>query len=270
MTDAGRDYILGKLDRLSGPRKQRLRYGKWVAAEGQIYEEWDEAHHLVDRFKIPRSWPRFWSIDFGYRNPFVCQRWAQDPDGRLYLYAETYMTGRLVEDHARNILREVTRMTGDPEPGDAEDPLKAVQAGRRVWREPMPDAVICDHDAEGRATWEKHSGLTTVAANKDVLTGIELVQARIRRDATGKAGLFILRDSVTERDQKLIDAAKPASTAEEVPGYVWKRKPSTVLAGERPEPEEPVKVDDHGCDGKRYLVAHIDGGAQVEFRALTW
>lgn len=270
MTEAGKAYILGKLDRLSGPRKQRLRYGKWVAAEGQIYDNWDDAVHLVDRFKVPKNWPRFWVVDFGYRNPFVLQRWAQDPDGRLWLYAETYMTGRLVEDHARNVLREVTKPTEKWNPGDSEDPLRELQDGRRVWREPQPQAVICDHDAEGRATLEKHLGLPTVPANKDVLTGIEAVQARLRKDDTGRPGLYIMRDSVTQRDQSLVDAAKPTCTAEEIPGYVWKRKSSTVLAMEKPEPEEPVKVDDHGCDAKRYLVVHIDGGTEIQLRTLTW
>ena len=33
------------------------------------------------------------------------QWWAQDHDGRLYLYKEIYMTGRLVEDHAQTILK---------------------------------------------------------------------------------------------------------------------------------------------------------------------
>jgi predicted transcriptional regulator len=40
-------------------------------------------------------------VDFGYTNPFVMQWWAEDPDGRLYLYREIYRTRRLVEDHAK-------------------------------------------------------------------------------------------------------------------------------------------------------------------------
>lgn len=281
MTKAGRDYIVGKLERLSGPRLQRMRYGKWVAAEGQIYEEWDDAVHLVvrkdvapgykgkrDRYGIPMEWPRYWAIDFGYTNPFVCQRWAEDPDGRLWMYAETYHTQRLVEDHARAILREVTKTTRVNTDEENLDPVKALAAGARAWREPIPQAVICDHDAEGRATWEKHSGLATTAAMKDKEPGIQAVQARLRVAGDGKPRLFMLRDARTERDQGLVDAAKPTCTVEEWAGYVRRKPPqSGQLAGV--PLEEPLDVDNHGMDASRYLVVHRDGGAGYELRVLT-
>lgn len=47
MTPDGHAYIGGKLDRLTGVRYQRLRLGKWAAAEGQVYEAWDASVHLV-------------------------------------------------------------------------------------------------------------------------------------------------------------------------------------------------------------------------------
>ena len=39
-TDEGTNYLT-RLDRLTGARKQRLRYGKWVQPEGTIYEAYD-------------------------------------------------------------------------------------------------------------------------------------------------------------------------------------------------------------------------------------
>jgi phage terminase large subunit len=101
-TARGAQYI-AKLDALTGPRKDRLRFGRWVQAEGAVYEGWDRRLHVIDRFAIPADWPRYWSVDFGYTNPFVCQWWAQDPDGRLYRYRELYCSQRLVEDHARRM-----------------------------------------------------------------------------------------------------------------------------------------------------------------------
>lgn len=268
MTEAGRAYIEGKLDKLSGPRKQRLRYGKWTAAEGQIYEEWDDAVHHVARFTPPRDWPRYWVIDFGFANPFVLQRWAEDPDGRLWLYAETYRTGALVEDHAAAVLREVTRAVGDPV--RTETPGEALAAGRRAWKEPPPQVVICDHDAEGRATFERHTGLVTTAADKTVTEGIQGVSARLRRnDVTRRPGLYIMRDARTHPpDAKLVDLVKPTCTAEEFPGYVWAPKPRATVS-EKPEPEEPLKVDDHGCDCVRYLVRWKDAGATYKLRTLS-
>jgi hypothetical protein len=45
-TDIGSVYI-EKLDALTGARKPRLRFGKWVQAEGVVYEGWDRAIHLI-------------------------------------------------------------------------------------------------------------------------------------------------------------------------------------------------------------------------------
>ncbi len=92
-TPAGRTYI-SKLDALTGPRKQRLRFGRWVQAEGVVYDGWDAALHAIAPLDVPAAWTRYWSVDFGYTNPFVCQWWAKDPDGRLYLYREYYRAAR--------------------------------------------------------------------------------------------------------------------------------------------------------------------------------
>src|SRR5438105_8088340 len=94
---------LARLDRLTGARLWRLRHGRWVSAEGVVYEGWDPAVHLAQPRTIPPDWPRYWSTDFGYSNPFVWQCWAKDPDGRLWMVREIYRTGTLVEDLARQI-----------------------------------------------------------------------------------------------------------------------------------------------------------------------
>jgi phage terminase large subunit len=261
LTPRGADY-LAKLDALTGVRRLRLRDGKWAAAEGVIYEDYDPAVHLVDQFPIPDTWARYWSVDFGYTNPFVLQCWAEDPDGRLWLYREIYMTRRLVEDHARDILRVVTEPVPGVEPveGDEQDVQRAVKEGRRRWTEPRPAAVICDHDAEDRATLERHLGMSTVAAKKTVSDGIQAFQARLRTAGDGKPRLIFLRDAVVERDPGLEAAKKPCSTVEEIVGYVW-----DTGAGKAPK-EQPLKQDDHGMDGGRYLVAHRDLAARTRVR----
>lgn len=215
---------LAKLDALTGVRKQRLRYGIWAAAEGLVYEAWDPAVHLIDRFDIPPEWRRFRAIDFGYTNPFSCQWWAIDPDDRLYLYREVYRTQRLVEDHAAQILR--------------------LSAGESC------EATVADHDAEDRATLHRH-GIDTVAAYKAVQEGVQAVQERLRPDGTGRPRLFILRDSLVERDPHL--DSRPASVVEELPAYVWAK------AAHGGAKEVPVKKDDHGADCLRYAVAWADG-----------
>ena len=219
---------LAKLDSLTGVRYRRLRLGQWAAAEGAVYEEsWDRAIHVINRRPIPPEWPRYWAIDFGYTNPFVWAAWAEDPDGRLYRYREIYRTKTLVEDHARKIL-EVTK------------------------DEPKPRAIICDHDAEGRATLERHLDMRTTAAYKAVSPGIQAVEARLRKAGDGRPRIFYLRDSLVQADPELVDAHRPTCTEEEFESYVWDQ------SNGRHRGEEPVKEHDHGCDMTRYLVAHVD------------
>ncbi len=131
-------------------------------------DDYDPALHLLQKPKDPpKEWPRYWVVDFGYTNPFVCQWWVEDPDGRLLMYRELYHTKRTVDEHAKRMLRAVTKLDG-------------------TWKEPRPRAIICDHDAEGRAVLERELGMGTTAAHKAVTEGIQAVQARMRKAGDGR------------------------------------------------------------------------------------
>ena len=232
-TDAGRDYILGKLERLTGVRRLRLLDGKWAAAEGVIYESWSDTENVVEPFAPPPDWPRYWGVDFGFVNPFSWGDFALDPDGRLFLVREIYFTGRLVEDHARQILSIVA------------------PSGR--WVTPKPRAIVCDHDAEDRATLQRHLGRHTVAAHKSVSDGIQAVQARVRPAGDGRRRLFVMRDGLVERDPTLVDAKKPTCSLDEMTAYIWAPSPDG-----KPQKDVPLKEKDHAMDVIRYVVAAVD------------
>lgn len=214
---------LGILDQLTGARLQRLRFGRWVQAEGVVYDGWDAEKHVIDRRPIPKSWTRYWVVDFGYTNPFCWQAWAEDEDGRLYRYKEIYKTQRTVRDHSRVI--------------------------RKAWEgEPDPVAVICDHDAEDRATLEQELDIGTLPAIKEVSPGIQRVANRLLVAGDGRPRLFFMRDSLVEPpDELLVEAKKPTCTEQEFDGYVWDAKK-----------DQPVKKDDHGLDCVRYLCSYVD------------
>jgi len=248
ITAVGEAY-LGKLDALTGVRYLRLRKGQWAAAEGLIYEDYQPAVHLIDTptFSdstrlcargLPWTWDRWWAIDFGFTNPMVIQRWAEDDDGRLYLYAEQYMTRRLVEEHVADLKAQVYDQHGN-------------------WLEPPPRTILADHDAEDRATFYRHFGRGTTAANKKVKAGIDAVQSRFKIRSDGKPRIYFIRDALYRQDPELADAKKPTSTIEELPGYVW-----------LPTKEAPLKEADHGMDGMRYVVAQRDMGARPNIRVL--
>jgi phage terminase large subunit len=235
-TADGKDY-LATLDDLTGHRRNRLRFGLWTQAEGMVYESWDRDLHTCDRFAVPYEWPRYWTVDFGFTNPLVIQWWALAPDGTLYRYRELYRTQLLVEDAARIAL--AYSGAKDHKWGD---------------REPKPRRVICDHDAEGRETLERHLRMPTWKARKEKSPGIQAVQSRLLKDLeTGRPKVMFMRDcQVPPADKNLKLQHKPACTEEEFEGYVWDLDDSRKLG------EEPVKKDDHGLDATRYMVAELD------------
>lgn len=173
---------------------------------------------------IQKDWPRWWVVDFGYTNPFCWQCWAVDPDGRAYLIAEIYYTKRLVEDHCETI-RGWMKKTG----------------------EGWPVAIITDHDAEDRATMERHLGISTQPAIKNIKSGNEVVAERLRPAGDGRARMFFLRDSLIERDADLMDAKQPTCTVEEFESYVWDEKKDL-----------PVDAWNHGMDCNRYLATYLE------------
>lgn len=236
LTEQGK-RTMAILDALSGVRKLRLRKGFWAAAEGVVYEDFDAAENLEENsFAIRSHWRRIRVIDFGYTNPFVCQWWAIDEDGRMYLYREIYRTRRLVEDHAKDIIR--------------------LSEGETI------EATISDHDAEDRATLHRH-GVLTVPAYKSVSRGIENVNSRLRKSGDGKPRMFILKNVLVKRDERLVESRLPISTEQEIPEYSYPKG-----ADGKPIKEDPVKLNDHGCDAMRYAAAYVDRLAFGEVKVV--
>ena len=218
---------LTNLAKLTGVLAQRLVHAKWVQSEGAVYDEFDPAIHVIERSQCPPFVRCIRAIDFGYTNPFVCQWWGFDGDGAMYLYREIYVTRQIVEDLAPRIL--------------------ALSSGERI------EATVADHDAEDRATLQRH-GVTTIPAQKEVSPGIQAVQARQKKQGNGRSRLFIVRGALVELDPLLESAKLPVCTQDEMPGYAW----PTSQDG-KPIKEAPVKINDHGMDTMRYAVMYADG-----------
>lgn len=224
-TTEGLQY-LAKLQRLTGVRLKRLYQGQWVAAEGVVYENWNSDIHIVNLNDIPEgweSWTHYWTIDFGFNHPFVWQDWVEDPGtGALYRVREIYQTRTLVEDHARDIMELTSNLY-------------------------IPRAIICDHDLEDRATFERHTGYLTLPAYKAIQQGVQAVQARLRLDwKEGRPGLYLVRDALVRQDRALVESGKPCCTEEEFDGYVWDEKISRLVNSKKDE--LPIDKDNHGMD----------------------
>ncbi len=239
MTPQGKAYV-DRLERsLTGTRKARLYGGKWVQADGIVFEDWDSTRNVIESFDIPHDWPRYLIVDFGFTNPLCVQFWAESPDGDVHLYREIYKTKFLIEDAAKWMKR------------------------MSFWGDPAYRAVICDHDASERASFEKHSGLVTIPAIKTAQdrkkSGIQNVANRLKPDMErftdagilGRPKLYIHNRALkNEPDRTLADDNKPTCTEKEFDGYVW-----DVRLGHK---EEPLKENDHGMDACRYLCRYLD------------
>ena len=246
------EAYMRRLQLMTGVRYKRLYLGMWAAAEGMVYDLWDPEVHMISLSELPPDWPEwthYWSIDFGFTHPFVWANWIEGPDGVLYLVQQIYRTQQLVEDLAEEIM-DITQT------------------------QPQPHAIICDHDAEGRATFERHTHLLTLPAYKSIQEGIQGVQNRLKCEEKwgGKPGLRILRDSlVGDVDKRLEQEGKPVRGEDEWEGYVWDEK-ITRLANS-PKDELPVDTENHFMDSCRYAIAFVDDLAadpQEEEATMTW
>jgi len=234
-TDRGAAYI-DTLDRLTGVRKQRLRFGKWVAAEGQVYDAWDDAVHVVNREDVADRLIGAWYIgtaDWGWTNPGSAQAWAIDRDGRLYLVAEHYHTRQPFE-------------------GWWVPRFAAMDATYEV------DAWYCDPSEPQNIDRLQAAGLNALPAINDLLPGIGAVQDRLVPAGDGMPRLFVLADALIQRDESLAAASLPVSTAQEIGRYVWAKN-----AGGETLKDKPVDALNHGLDALRYACASQDLGGRV-------
>lgn len=230
---ADRDY-LSTLEALTGVQRDRLLLGKWVSAEGMVWP-YEPSHHLCDPFVIPDHWRRIKTVDFGWLTTTV-QWQALDPsNGDVHIYRQLYRTQQLVSDIAVA--------------------CKAIEAQRdsRVVRY---EAVVCDHDAEGRAQLERVWGCSTLPAHKAIREGLEAVTARFA--ARNARRIWIHRGSLAHApDRQLAKDGYPTELVDELLGY---RFDSGVDKDGHPKKDGyPVKKNDHACDALRYGVCYWDG-----------
>jgi len=254
------DYI-DTLKGLTGVSYERLWLGRWVQAEGAVYSEYTSAQHLIDwkdipdlvDGRLPTDGRYIVSIDFGHTNPFTASLWYIDGDGKMYLVRQVYYTKRTVEDHCPAIRKMISSETAlewadrnVPEDDEKQRDLWLADPEEEIYKRTRKLPIeewVTDHDAEDRATLEKHLNIRTKAAYKAVLQGIEAVKGRLK-----KSRLFLVRGALVELDSKLERDKRPTCTIDEIAGYRWSDK----------KQDTPIKENDHGMDDLRYAVAFVD------------
>jgi hypothetical protein len=96
----------------------------FTAFEGQIYEDFDPAHHVKDITYNPQ-WKNFWVFDFGFVDPLVCLDVMVDPDDNVYVWREyqvsylsTWEHGNVIKNRKNPEGFHVNAMFGDPRGAD--------------------------------------------------------------------------------------------------------------------------------------------------------
>jgi phage terminase large subunit len=75
------------------PEMMRRAYaeGDWDLFAGQFFTEFRKERHVVEPFRIPDYWQKWCAADWGFANP-ACNLWfARSPEGKTYVYRESYL-----------------------------------------------------------------------------------------------------------------------------------------------------------------------------------
>ena len=209
------EYVERQKSLYTGVFYQRFILGKWVAAEGAVFQGWDENTMTVD--ELPELLQTYAvGVDYGTEHPTAGYALSLgrsieggEPVHRLYLHHEWSPNPR-------------TRAT-DYELADRF----------QQWLDGLPHApqyLYADPAAASFREELHRRGLTTHRADNKVLDGIRLVDSLL---TTGRLKVH----------------ADCTHLMDELPGYVW-----DVKAAERGE-DKPVKLDDDHVDAMRYACA---------------
>lgn len=209
------------LDMLTGILRQRLVEGKWVQAEGVIYDNFDPQFNVSEEAEYNPAWAVTWGVDDGYArgegpgtlsyHPRVILLAQITPIGGVNVFAEYVATGELAERSLDNVLE---------------------------WPYKRPELAYVDSSAVELLAriWERN--LSATGATHTVSEGIK----NVRRLICDGNEMRLLK--IHPRCTHLI---------RELQSYRYDDNSKVASVGER----KPLKIDDHGPDCLRYLVWHL-------------
>ena len=193
---------------------RRYIEGKWVSAEGVIYDMWDAAQNIYTEDDYPENYmlsgTRYIGVDYGTTNPMVLLD-CVDTGSELLIKNEYYYNCKLTPTKAQKTDAQY-----------ANDFEEFVGHDHSV-------TVIIDPSADSFKCELRNRGYRLKDADNTVNDGIRIMSTMIQ-----KRRLKVLKD-------------KTPNFLHEIDAYIWDEK-----AAEHGE-ERPVKENDHAMDACRYL-----------------
>jgi PBSX family phage terminase large subunit len=209
------EYVKDLEESYSGQFKKQELMGEFVGHEGLVYLNFSRFKHLIKKEKIPNFVRVIAGIDFGFTNPSVCLFAGIDSDGRVYIIKEIYERRLLINEFIETIKKELKELNLTVE---------------NFYCDPSQPALIQEFN---------NAGLSALAANNDILPGINKVSSYFDIAGDGKARLYI-----NERC---------FNTIVELETYRYSDKKE-----DKEEKETPLKVYDHAMDALRYLINSLE------------
>lgn len=248
-TDRGTQFM-ATLARYTGVAKLRHVDGVWAGAEGQVWENYDPAVHLVlpEAFeaecrahpdRVPIEYRA--AIDWGFTDTGALGVWGIDAKKRAVCVDRVYKTKQNLEWWARVFVMlaneyNITRAVADPS---------------------RPDAIELFGDWLVRAG--KHR-IVFPADNRRAsspggdLGGLDLVRWGFERDIDGVPRMrFLSKQPRLGVDENLRADGQPFLGYDEIPEYVFAKDSNGDVIGDRTDP----KCVDHWCDQTRYMATDI-------------
>lgn len=220
------DYI-ETLRSLTGVLGERLRDGRWIQAEGAVYDEFSDAVHVVDDYDASKTKRYVAGVDWGFTNPGVIHVYALDGDDRMTLIHEVYQSRRLIEWWTEQAV--------------------ALSQQYRI------EAFHCDPAEPAYILQFQMAGVPAIEGKNEIRPGINTVKQRLGIAKDGRPRLQFLRTARRETDSVLEMDKRPLGVLDEITAYVWPKG----MDG-KPVKEIPVPTNDHGMDTMRYAVMGVD------------
>lgn len=216
--------------------------GLFVSFEGLVYEYRSEWHNgewsqKNDDGSLRRPAQRIGGVDWGYTNPAVAIPMYVDYDDRVWLLDEFYQRNAGLTGSSQTV-------------GEGGLSAAILQFSRDYGIETWycgPDEP--EHITALNAMFGQHGVKSrAVAANDEIVPGIETVRRQMAQRSDGSVGLRI--------------SARCVNTKAEYRTYRYPNASNKV--GARDPQDKPVKAFDHAMDGVRYAIHTVLGNKALQ------